>query len=406
MTKKLADFRGQQVMAGLTPSLPPTEAGLFIDGKNVLFAEGSVQPSPGQRLYIPKVEAAPIRGMLEIMDAEPTLYFATLAKLYRYALGDAAATELASGFTGLLHETSSSPATIWSMESFGKWLLATNGIDTPRIYKGATVDVLTDAPAKIQIFAKLQQHVLGFNTDLNENEVVWCSADAPEVWTATTTNSAGDLILRDMGSPIKAAKALGDMIAVYGQDSIHAVYYTGYPFYFGQRKLLANAGAVGKAAVADVDRMHFVFSGKYIYVTDGTQVQPIDGPIHDYVYDDLNRDQLSKVVAWHWKTQQVVAFFWPSADSSSLNRGAAYNYANRNWTILGFARSAVSDASIFGFALAGDDSGNLYIQDLEGTPPQADPEPLTLIGQATITVGAGMNGAGQGGAGGTTDAQG
>lgn len=408
MTQPLGNFSGADFIKGLSPSLPYREGRLLKAGKNVLFAEQSVQPIPGQTLLVGKPEVAPVRGMVELLDDVPTLYFGTVNSLYRWKLGDLTATNVGGGFEGNKNETPQAPASIWSMVSFGKWALAANGKENPLINKGTgSFLFLTDWPVGVRVLGRIGPFVIGFGNTADPAEIVWSTDDDPEVTTPTLENKAGFLTARDLGSAINAAVPLRDGIAFYGSDAMHYLSLVGYPDWFGQRRLLSGVGVVGPNAVCAVGSIHYGFSHRGIFATDGTQPNwLLDQPIHDYIYDNLNRDQLSKVTAWHWKTHKMVAFFYPTLGAEDLSAGVAYNYSNGSWTILGFTRTAVTDASVFPFPIAGDASGNLFKQDQEGTTPDADPSKLELKSSGRLSSGVGTFGVGQDGFGGFINGQG
>lgn len=400
--QKLLDAKGVYLVRGLTPSLPFKEGALWQTGKNIMFAEQSVQPTPGQGLLVGKPEVSPVRGMVELMVEKPTLYFATLNNVYRWKLEDPAVEHVAEVLGGQLHETKEHPATLWSMINFGRWVIAANGIAKPIMSKN-TGDFyhMPEWPEGVKILGKIGPFVLGFGNTADPTEIVWSTDDNPEVVTITPENKAGYIQARNLGSGIMAAAPLGEGIAFYGTDAMHYVSMVGYPNWFGQQRLLSGVGVVGLNAVVSVGRVHYGFSHRGIFRTDGSSVDwNIDTPIHDYVYDNLNREQMSKVTAWHWKTQGMIAFFYPTKDSLDLSAGVALNYRNGAWTILGFTRTAVTDSSVFPFPIAGDAAGNLYRQDQEGTIPDADPASLDLEAAYWVQTGVGSFGVGQGGVGG------
>jgi hypothetical protein len=341
----------------------------------------------------------------------------TLTKLHRWIEYEAStedATRAAGGdYAGVEDATATAPATLWSIVSWGDWVFATNYIDEIQIFQGSIaagtnfvdLDTLADITAshRADILGKIGPFLFMFRVKDNAGAVQdftieWCDNDDPLTWTPATANAAGTLEARDLGSPIIAAVPFADGYAVYGVNECRYLSFVGAPDYFGLRPLLSGVGALGKASVIPVERLQYGMGPRGIWVHDGSQSKYIDTPdIHDYIYGDINRDQVSKSVVAYDAIENMVLFFWPSEDSMYLDRGAGFNRNNRSWTKLSYARTAYSSGQAFEAALTGSRAGDVWLHSSPGFAPVGEGTPLILTPSVTnFQIGYGQGGYGQG----------
>lgn len=357
---------GKSFGSGVHPSLHPLSIPLWRDVRNVRFFGDRVEKMAGWSTALTSGIAVPIRGMQQLLlAASQNLFYGTTTNLYRWT-GSGSPSSVGSSYTGITNETVLAPASYWSMERWGNWLVATNGVDAPQIWKTTTFSAL-DVDSQFttaEIFVRRGPHMLAFNTSAGRDTFHWCAEDDIEDWD-TATQSAGNLTIRDISSKIIAAVPLGDQIAVYSKDQMYLVRYSGSPFYFGYFPALEEFGPVGKAAVVPVGRRNYGFGKDRIWVTDGTQVEYIDGPnIHHFIYDNLNTAQLSKVCGYHEESFNMVVFYYPTSGSSEPDRGVGYDYKTGTWTILDFGRTSAIPKDVFAYPVAAKSDGSVYFHEV------------------------------------------
>lgn len=398
----------EQIVAGLEPSSPLDSKVLWADGRNVVFKEHSVQPIPGEALLVSKLEVAPGRGALELLvNGVPTLFWGTPKKLYRFKEGGAAEDVSNSGigggsYGGIIDSTATQAATRWSFVSWGIWAVASNGVDPVQINKDAAefVDLggISGVFSTAEIVRTFGPYLIALNTDNDPAEFSWCDTDDVETWTPSAINAAGSLLMRDLNSPIIAAEDLSTGgIGVYGSNQLHLIQFVGPPNYFGQRHLLSGIGAVSKDSVVPVEGLHLGMGPRGFFMTDGIQPRAIDDPkIHDFVYNSLNRDQISKVVGWDEPNLGITFWSYPQLGFSENNITVGFNRRNGSWGIYDFVRTAATSGSIFDFAVSIDASGNVFFRQIEGFTPDLA-QKLVLPASAGFVSGYGQGGYGQGG---------
>ena len=372
------------LLSGLFKSPHELSVPLWDDGQNVNFSEGKVWKNRGWAAAFTSGVAVPIRGLQDqrLASGVQEFFFGTTTNLYKWNLSTVSS--VGSSYTGVVDETVSALATSWSFVDWGDWVLATNGKDQGQIYKGSSFANLGGATfTTAEIFIKYATFVLALNTSNGDNMIEWCSSDAPETWTPASGNSAGNLRLRDTSGPIRAGCMLGNNIAVYTDDGLWGVQFTGAPFYFGRKKLLKSIGAVGKMAVVEEGRFNWGVSRQGIWRTDGVNYQYLDAPIRRWLQDNVNWAQASKINAYFNEIQNRVEFFFPTT-TSEPTVGWAVDVDTFAWTYLAYGRTSCIPRNVFQYPMAATSAGEVFNHefgvDADGSAQTARirSKPLTL----------------------------
>lgn len=349
--------------AGIRPDLHPmTLQGVWVDGRNVRMTTTGVRKMPGWTVPFSKLSNLAPRGMGQLLDGSTTeLFWGTKEKIFRWT--GAVVSEVATGFTGVTDQVGTTPATAWSFVEFGAWILATNGVDTPQIYKGTSFATLTGSPpSTAEIVIKKESYVLLLNTSDSPNGYSWSDSDDPETWVPTAVNQAGNLIIRDFDGPIIAAVNLGNRIAVYGEEKLALITFVGAPFFFGHAIAIDNRiGAVSKHSVVSVGDLNYGLSPQGFFVTDGVTVQEIDqGHVRETFKAEFNTEQQTKVNGYHNALTNEVIWYYPTGSNLEPNKGITYNYVTKTWSFLSHGRTASILQAVFTFPYAAGDNGDIF----------------------------------------------
>ena len=148
-------------------------------------------------------------------------------------------------------------------------------------------------------------------------------------WGANVQNTAGDLRIGS-GSEIITAIETRQQILVFTDVSLHAMQFLGPPFTFGINAISENITIAGPLAAINVEDNVFWMGAEEFYVYGGA-VQRIPCSVRDYVFTDINTDQLEKVTASTNTAFSEVTWFYPSASSSENDRYVTYNYQQKIW---------------------------------------------------------------------------
>lgn len=361
--------------SGLFPDLTGVTAPLFVDGRNIHFRGGAVTPMPGQVPLFTRPQVDKVTGLhSQVMSGTKTVVFGYLDALYKWDNTNGLSAALGSGYTGILKETGSQKATFWSLEAWGNWVLASNGQDDIQIYKGTSFADLTGTPpGTAEILVRRSPFMMALNTDTEPSGYQWCDADDVEDWVPGGASAAGAKVIRDMGSPLIAAREFREEIAAFGEDSMHLIYFIrGSSFYFGDRKLLSGIGAVGKNAVVPAGSRIYGWGTRGIWVTDGNSFDYLDTiAIKEFLYSEVDQEQMSQITAYHDQAWKHIVFFFPQKDNEGVNNMfVAFNYLEKNWTIGDFGRTIADRGAVFDQALLGGTQGSIFAQNNEIIVPQ------------------------------------
>jgi hypothetical protein len=124
----------------------------------------------------------------------------------------------------------------------------------------------------------------------------------------------------------------------------------------------------------------------------GGQVQDVPCDVSDYVFNDMNRSQISKAFAVANSAFGEIWWFYPSSDSTENDRYVAYNYIENTWAIGLLARSAGVDAGAISQPLmASPDDNKIYEHEVgyaySGAMPFAETGPVMIgTGENVVSV--------------------
>jgi hypothetical protein len=400
MSKPLVRVDHEVVSSGLFPDMRQQSAPFWQKGQNVYFRNFKVGPFPGRRLLF-RLQSQPIIvGMkslgFEVMS-EPGVVLGTKDKIYLWS-DTAGVTEKGSGFTGIKDQTKSQSATRWSFEQWGTWVLATNGVDVPQIYKGTTFGALAGVNfTTAEIFLRWRTFMFAFNLNGKPTTFRWCSDDNVELWVPAGTNSAGASLVRDVDNRIMAAGFLGGNIVFFGVNSMHAINFVGTPNFFGQNRLLSGIGALGKNSICTVKGQVIGIGQRGVWKTDGTSYEYFDPPaVREYIRKRWNYSQATKTICYYDAATNHLVIHFPvlNSDDTENTEGVTCNLDTGQWAPLLFGRSASADGEMFNYGLTADRFGNIWLSD--ETSPFSDFEDFHLKLNPNITITAGWGECGWG----------
>jgi hypothetical protein len=167
----------------------------------------------------------------------------------------------------------------------------------------------------------------------------------PGAWTATTTNSATENILADLGEPLIDGANLRQNLILYSNNETWTMQPRGDALMFNYYRTFTNAGVINQNCVAEYNAEHFVFGNDDIWAHDGYQKRSIAaGHVRDFIYGNMVRTQSAQFFAFHNPNLYEIAFCYVSSDPycrfpvgtqgilfPGCNRAAVYNYRAKTW---------------------------------------------------------------------------
>lgn len=269
---------------------------------------------------------------------------------------------------------------LWSMDNFGEDLLANargGGIyywNTSAGTNARAVDITTlsgsnqPQAANIVLVSERDRHIIAFGCDpqgdagnLDPLTIRFSSQESITDWAATATNTAGELRI-GTGSEIIAAVQTKQQVIVFTDRSVSSMQFIGAPFTFGLTEVSTNTSIASQnAAVAFGDAVYWM-GDEVFYKYDGN-VQIIPCPVEEYIFNNTNNAQRSKVTAGLNSKFNEVWWFYPSAGSQTNDSYVVYNYAEGSWYYGTLNRTAWHDNALSNLPIAASTDGYLYFHE-------------------------------------------
>ena len=267
---------------------------------------------------------------------------------------------------------------LWSMDNFGEDLLSNvrgGGIyywDSSSGTGTRAVDITTiggaaspPQVANIVLVSERDRHALAFGCDPqgdpgNQDPLTIRFSNQGSVsdWAATATNTAGELRI-GTGTEIIAAVQTKQQIVVITDRSVSAMQFIGTPFTFGITEVSTNTSIISQNSAIAFGDFVFWMGDRVFYQYDGN-VKIIPCPIQEYIFDNINIDQLSKVVSANNSKFNEVWWFYPSLGSDNNDSYVVYNYSDGTWYFGTLDRTAWTEHGSSGYPLAASPDGYVY----------------------------------------------
>lgn len=296
------------------------------------------------------------------------------------------------------------PLRLWSADTFGQDLVM--NIRNGGVYYWAAATGLTSAGAvderavniedlpgaddgwrpKIasRVIVTDERHivVLGTNDPLGAVPaaqdpllVRWCEQEDPIIWEPTATNTAGFQRLT-YGSRILTAEKTRQEILIWTDMALYSMRYLGPPYTFGFNTLSAEINIASPNAVITANNITYWMGTDKFYAYSG-RVDTLPCALRQYVFSDINLQQIDQVYAGGNEQFNEVWWFYPSSSSNQNDRYVIYNYLEKIWYYGQLPRSAWYDSHIRTYPLA-TEGGLLFYHEYgvdDATDP-TDPAPI------------------------------
>jgi len=244
------------------------------------------------------------------------------------------------------------PATTWSLDTWGEYLVGCSSSDG-KIYEWqldyttpTKAVVVTNAPTSCTaILVTAERSLMALGASGNYRKVAWSDLENNTIWTPSSTNLAGSVELQTVGRIITGKRVRGQNLILTDVDA-HVISYVGQPFVYSAEIAGRACGASSANCVAVLDNMAVWMGVQGFHIYDG-YVRPLPCDVFDYVFSDINNDQISKVYAVNNSQFNEVWWFYPSSSSNENNRYVAWNYVENSWTFGSLARTCGTDRGVF-----------------------------------------------------------
>ena len=295
------------------------------------------------------------------------------------------------------------PATTWTLDNYGEWLLGVSTTDQ-RLWcwkpESDDFDVLTNAPRCMSLVATEERFVFALAADdgskINVRRVAWSDREAPEVWTASPQNEAGGFELQTDGAIRCGLRVRGRTLVLTTTDA-HTATYSGPPLVYGFQQVGKNCGVISDRAAAATGAGAFWMGRDGFYMYDGSAVRELPCEVSDRVFRFMDTSSHHNVFAVANAKHNEIVWFYTSRDQEgevvlvgdetvikkTNNRYVSYDYAQNIWSIGAINRQAGVDAGVFNDPIWIDELNNVWRHEIENAGhgddyPWAETGPINI----------------------------
>jgi hypothetical protein len=256
---------------------------------------------------------------------------------------------------------------------------------------GAAAAALTNAPTGCAgVVVTPENFVVALAPGGIARRVKWADVDDITDWTDLPDNFAGDLDISSAGRLV-AGRATSRETLLWTNVDLWAMRYVGGEFVYGAQRIGASS-LIGRRAMAVYDDKAVWMGDRTFYVYDG-EVRPLSSEVADYVFNDINRTQASKIHAYTRAEFHEIVWHYPSAASTECDRYVVFNWEEGIFYTGELDRTAGVDSGVYTYPLAADSLGIVYHQEIRGGS-RAGYNPLSTTFESHTTHPGGDSGVG------------
>lgn len=254
------------------------------------------------------------------------------------------------------------------------------------------LQVVTAAPTtnNFILVSQPSRHLVSFGCEnvssgeFDPMNVRWSQSENFNIWDPTVSvfggNTSGEQRLAGSGEIISAIQTKNEIV-IFTDSDVHTMRYIGDPFWFGFDKLGSNTGIAGPHAAVDVNGVVYWMGQSSFYAYDG-RIRVLPSSLHKTIFniddeESINFDQKEKVYTGVNAEFNEITWFYPSRDSTNIDRYVTYNYLDNVWYDGTIDRTVWKDRGILDKPVAVDSDGVLYSHE-EGKDDDAQALPFTL----------------------------
>lgn len=362
--------------------------GRWYDGNLVRFYEGTIQPEGGWRVKSTSTVTGKGRAITAWVANDNTTWAAvgTESKLYALsrsgALSDitpvgftAGRTDAlaAGGFGGGLFGvgTFGSPrpdtgivqeASMWTLDTFGQYLVGCMAQDG-KLYQwtlntATQAAAISGAPTAEACFVTAEGALVALGAAGVKRRVQWSDFRDNTTWTAAATNSAGDYDIQSNGRLLHGLRIKNGNLLFTDLD-VWTMVPTGDNFIYSIEKAGDACGAVSRNSGISLDSQAVWMGQAGFWLYNGF-VQSLPCELWDFVFNDINKQQMSKVTCELNSTFGEVTWHYPSKASIEVDRSITWNFRENHWRPGYVVRLSGIDKGVMQYPLRVGTDGNVY----------------------------------------------
>jgi hypothetical protein len=318
-------------LKGLAPDLDPTTPGAIVDGDAIVptlqgIAAANSLAATGQ----PALAATPTGSYATLLlDGTKRMFASTATKIYEASGGTWIDRSRVGNYSGSQRQR---------FCVFGNNVLSANRAEIiGQAAPGGAFADIAGAP-KASILVSVNGFVMAFDTNDatygDRPDGWWCSGLRDQtLWTPSAATQAANGRLLDTPGRITAGAALGLNAVAYKPTSMYLGTYVGPPLIWAWQRVPGEVGCSGAESVVAVDSRHYFVGPNDFYVFDGNVPQPLNAPLREWFFNDLNQSYRANIVGAVDLPRSLIYWYYPSTASTSgaLDSVLIYNFRTDQW---------------------------------------------------------------------------
>jgi hypothetical protein len=275
------------------------------------------------------------------------------------------------GFTG---------ATDWTLDNWGELLIANP--ENGEIYYWSPTDggqsavVVPNAPKVNEgcFVAMPQRQIIAYGSTFSAIKdpllVRWCDIGNFSSWVGTVSNQAGSFRI-PKGSRIISALQGPQQGILWTDLGVWSMQYIGLPLVWSFNEIGTGCGLIGKKAAATLSGTIYWMSQSQFFSLGGGGVSPIPCPIWDVIFQDIDEDNVDRVICATNARFGEVTWYYPTIGSGGIpTKYVKLNTLLGQWDFGELTRTAWIDQSVLGPPLGAGEGRVVYqhevTQDADG----------------------------------------
>lgn len=275
-------------------------------------------------------------------------------------------------------------ATEWTLDSWGEYLLGVSPDDGRLVQweldTGTAAAPVANAPACKAVVTTAERFVFALGSD-DPRTVSWCDQEDNTSWSPSSTNQAGSFPLQTAGQLMCGCRVKGATLLFTDLD-VHLAQYIGGTLVYGFQQAGDACGVISRQAVASFEQQAAWMSPNGFFLWNGGGVVPLPCTVMDFIRQDINLLQMSKVVASVNSAHFEIEWRYCSASSTEIDRCVIWQYKDNYWSVGRAARTCGVDRGAFQYPILVDADGAIWEHevgwDYGGETPWARTGPIEL----------------------------
>lgn len=257
----------------------------------------------------------------------------------------------------------------WTLAAYGQDLLAapvggTIYIYNP-IYGGRAYPVMNAPISVLAIFVTPERFLVALGVSGNPMEIAWADQADITVWTTLPSNTANSGRSFQGGTFFVAGIPVANGVSLFFSNRCcFQAAYTGDNEVYNTPLLGDQNGLIGPQAATAHGGIAYWMSDHEFWSWNGAIAPLPSDDIRDYVFENINEQYQSLCVAGTNRAKKEVWFFYPSGNSTEINRYVIYHIDQGVWSIGSMQRTTWHDSDLFTQPYGTDASGRLFAQEI------------------------------------------